>query len=68
MMTKLFNLPLARNGGTTVVGSGEEGIAEARRSSGRVCRSRMIALWWMLVSERERRENGGWRREEEEEG
>jgi len=43
-----------RNGDTMVAGSGEEGAAEARRSSGRVHRSRMVALWWMLVSERER--------------
>jgi len=49
-----FNLPLARNDGTTMAGSGKEGVAKARRSSGRIRRSRMVALWWMLVSEREK--------------
>jgi len=39
-----------------MAGSGEEGTVEARQSSGRVRRSRIVALWWMLVSEREKRE------------
>ena len=42
--------------------SGEEGTTKARRSSGHVRRSRMVALWWMLVSERER-EKREWRLE-----